>query len=223
MSITIFPTSFEFSLLHCFQENGKNVCVLFTGNKTAQYVHLELDNDIFQEKYIVRCEILQTKNKSKQILSLIECLNPKEANLTKFLENHPSNEMQIIIPPRFSIEQIEFVSNFIIPNFCGDVCGIFIDSPEYQAQRFGEFIEEQRLSPNGNTPISMIVRKTKLPEIYEVLSLSTANRKGILFVRTLDEAKKLNLLFDNCSLITLQCSYDKIRNHWIPLFSKDTL
>ena len=230
MAITIFPTSFQYSFLHCFQENGKNVSVLFTpSHKKAQYIHLELDNDVFENQYIVWCEILQAKNKTKQLLSIIECLFPQNTSISKFYSSSNTNlvnEMQLIIPPRFTADRIEFVMSTIVPNFCGDVCGVYVDSIVDQKKRFDRYMKEHNNFESYETPQQMFVRKTSLPEIYEVLSTPTTCKKGILFIRTLLEAKKMTEMFNtnnnnnnNNSLISLPCYYDKVRKHWIPVFN----
>jgi hypothetical protein len=87
-----------------------------------------------------------------------------------------------------------------------------------------EFIEENTLEKinkttkkNDSTRIKRIT-KGKYIDVYNVFDMETNNFEDILYVKSLDDSRKLRSMFENKEQIDLKCKLHEYFKKWYPIF-----
>ena len=87
-----------------------------------------------------------------------------------------------------------------------------------------EYIEENSLiklnkvtKSNDSTCVKRIT-KGKYIDVYNVFDTETNNFENILYVKTLDDSRKLRSMFDNKEQIDLKCKFHEYFKKWYPIF-----
>lgn len=87
-----------------------------------------------------------------------------------------------------------------------------------------EFIEENTLEKinkttqkNESTQVKRIT-KGKYFDVYNVFDLETNNFENILYVKSLNDSRKLRMMFENKEQIDFQCKFHEYFKKWYPIF-----
>jgi hypothetical protein len=79
----------------------------------------------------------------------------------------------------------------------------------------------QYIEPSFNLIDSKYIVKGKYSDVYNVINIETKENEGILYIKGLNESKKIKQLFKNCTsnceYITIKCEYNKSFNKWQPI------
>lgn len=87
-----------------------------------------------------------------------------------------------------------------------------------------EYIEENTLTKINKTTIknesiqAKRITKGKYIDVYNVFNIETNNFENILYVKSLDNSRKLRKLFENKEQIDLKCEFHEYFKKWCPIF-----
>lgn len=119
--------------------------------------------------------------------------------------NNMNNEYRVRFPTLFSVDRIQEVFDFIIPNFYGNVYGVAFTHDSH--------VESKKIGDSG-----FLIKKSGLPEVYELFydGLRPIPGNNIAYIPTLELSKKVRDYLKNRNSAKIQCLFDENRQKWIP-------
>jgi hypothetical protein len=118
-----------------------------------------------------------------------------------------TNEYKISLPVLFDTTEISTVMNFVVPNFFCKVNGTSLINENLSLM--------QSIHPVSN---DFLVRKTKLPEIYEIYKdeFTQLHGNNVLYISSKEIALEMLKLFENKNSLRMKCIFDKVKDRWFP-------
>jgi hypothetical protein len=223
----IYPSSFNPCILRCALENGREVSTLYMQQTSdTMYVQLASTEKIFNEQdSLFRCELMEARDGGLPFLIVYDVIKigdrkfdnvryPVRFELCRqiiedeeyFSQTSYMNEFRVRIPILYPLEQIDQVFTYIIPNMYGIAHGVaFIKDG---------FNDSTKVSGNN-----YLIRKTKLPEVYELYVDGTTPVPGnnIAYIPTLELAKKVKNFLANRNSARVKCEFNENRQKWVPI------
>jgi hypothetical protein len=81
-----------------------------------------------------------------------------------------------------------------------------------------DFKKSSKLHVINKPDTTMSIEKTEKTEIYNVKDISTNNDMGVLYIKTLNDSRKMRELFMDKTVTTLLCKYNTTFHKWSPIF-----
>src|SRR5690349_13696684 len=225
----IYPTACNPCILRCSLENGKGVTTLFMEHTfDTMYVQLAF-TDVFykQDETLFRCDFMEAKDGGLPFLIVNDIIkigsrtyehvsymiryefirllleDPEFFDINSF-----SNEFRVRLPTLFEITQIQQVFDFIIPNLYGVANGV-----AFTKDGFRKYVK-------GSDENNYLLKKTKLPEVYELFldGITPVPGNNVAYIPNIEVAKKVKNALEGRNSIRIRCSFDDKRQKWIPIF-----
>lgn len=235
MQQVVYPTNFQRCILRCVAESfGKTCILLYTeDNYDSITLQMSFSDAVYNNGgSIFECQILEPKDGGRRYLVLTDIIQfgnhdwTQEPYMTRyqqlkkiitnsdyFNQNHPSNECRLQVPQLFVItnpSDVRDIFNLIIPNYHGNVTGVYFCNDQTRASLISSEEDKQDL----------VITKTRFSDVYHVTydGINPVKGNDIAFVPTMQVSLKLRDIFQNRNSIKLPCSFHTIRQKWTPIF-----
>lgn len=228
----IYPSAFTPCVLRCFSDSGHSTCTLYMEHTCdTMYVQLAFTKNVFKNgESIFRCEYMEAKDGGLPFLIIVDCLqirgnsdiprtacyNVRLEFIRLFLEDlkyfdisSMSNEFRVRFPTFFSINEIQDVFSYIIPNFYGVVHGVsFTNDSSSSLNNFLKIEKNQ-----------FLIRKTRYSDVYELFldGVEKVPGNNIAYIPTITLSKKVSKFLENKNSAKINCEFCETRQKWIPM------
>lgn len=188
-----------------FEENLLFEGYLYTKRDTPLHYHYCITDILVKNHSIIECDYQLRYTLLNEVL-----LNKDLRNLN---DNMTISSHHLIYQNNSGLVSV-MLNNF---NYKKELCCI------EEVDNFNKTITKY-IEPSFNMIDNKYISKGKYSDVYNVFNIDTKESEGILYVKGINESKKLKELFKNHdytynSCINIKCKYNKSYNKWQPDFS----
>ncbi|KAJ3026567.1 hypothetical protein HDV00_011772, partial [Rhizophlyctis rosea] len=229
----VYPSAFNPCLLKCYEQEGKKIVALYNLTSVdTTFCQLSFQTPMFKgEGSIFICDMMEAKDSGLPYLIFVDMAaapgediqaNPfivRHELIKRILQDNnlfdihsPDNEFRLRAPLMFCTSDISSVFRWVLPNFYAAAKGIgFVRDTQ-------DLISKKGASHADSV---MIIRKTKWSDIYELFlsdGVTQVPGNNVAFIPNLDISKKMRDYLRFRTSAPIHCTFDEIRQKWIPLF-----
>jgi hypothetical protein len=221
-------TTRNFNILYFFPDTSSIDINIHTKNEVNLYSDFYMEiNDTFTDTLLLEGYMYKHDDMFNFLVSDILVVNEKVIDSRDYLErftllnniinlntlNKINNHMNIGIHPFFNSDKTGLISIFLNNfKFKNDICCI-----EHVYTNKKQRVGSKTTKNNTEFSVKRIFKGSYV-DVYKVHNVSDNNNEGILYVKGIQESKKIKELFKSETNIELKCKFNKTFKKWEPIF-----